>query len=296
MCHSLSSWQGTNDGRKALAVPGLPLPPLRCCRLLPASRIPASAAQPGMGAVGRTRTWGNWLWMSHITARLGTAPSPGRNAAPPCAPWLGEESCCWGGDSPAPQAGQRSRGQADMPQPQRLSVPLSPAVTSCCVVGTPPPPSQASGDNREGQPMALPHPCPWKRFAWQGNKGDRLAAEIRATALARALIAGGNWLQRCLAHAAEPGRAWAAGFGRALRAQLDARARHCHRGPYRHRGRCAFPPQSQATRARCPWQRWREPCLLAASWAALLLPEPCPAAGDAPCSRGHGCRVSCLRC
>lgn len=75
MCHSLS-WQGTNDGRKALAVPGLPLPPLRCCWLLLPACTLARAAQPGMGAVGRPRTWGNQLRLSHVTATLGNSPVP----------------------------------------------------------------------------------------------------------------------------------------------------------------------------------------------------------------------------
>lgn len=85
MCHSLS-WQGTNDSRKALAVPGLPLPPLQCCRLLPPACTPARTAQPRMGALGRTRTWGNQLRMSHVTARLGNSPVPHVKRLPTACP------------------------------------------------------------------------------------------------------------------------------------------------------------------------------------------------------------------
>lgn len=201
---------------------------------------------------------------------------------------LGQRQSC----SPGWAAEPRSGRDASAPEAFSSSV-------SCCheLLRSGDPPGQASGDNREGQPMALPHPCPWEWFAWQGNNGGRLVAEIRATALARALIAGGNWLQRCLAHAAEPGRAWAAGFGHALRAQLDARARHCHRGLYRHHGQCIFPPQSQAAYVGA----MPVAALAGALPACCQLGCPAPAgalplARDAPCSRGHGCCVSCLCC
>ena len=148
MCHSLSSWQGTNDGRKALAVPGLPLPPLRCCRLLPAARIPACAAQPGLGAVGRTGTWGSRLRASHLPGRLGGSPVPQAKRRAP----RGEERGHGAGAAAVllPWPGCRA-AVGPWPQPQRLSVPLSAAVTSCCVAGTPPAgPRGITG--REGQP------------------------------------------------------------------------------------------------------------------------------------------------
>lgn len=142
MCHSLS-WQGTNDGRKALAVPGLPLPPLWCCWLLLPACTLARAAQPGMGAVGRPRTWGNQLRLSHVTATLGDSPVPWVKRVPTARPMARRGVLL---------PGQQSRGWAEMPQPQRLSVPLSPAVTSCCAAGTPPARPQGI-TGREGRPM-----------------------------------------------------------------------------------------------------------------------------------------------
>lgn len=54
-----------------------------------------------------------------------------------------------------------------------------------------------------------------------------MAPEIRIAVLARALITAGNWLKCGLAHTAEPGRAWGAGFGRAVHARLGAGSQHC---------------------------------------------------------------------
>lgn len=59
-----------------------------------------------------------------------------------------------------------------------------------------------------------------------------MAAEIRIAVLARALITAGNWLKCRLAHTAELGRMWGAGFGRAVHARLGADHQHC--GQHRH--------------------------------------------------------------
>lgn len=114
MCHSLFSWQGTNDGRKALAVPGLPLPPLRCCRLLPAARIPARAAQPGMGASGKNRNVGKPAVDGSRHRQAGEQPRPPGETRP-----HGRERGPAAGAAAVPLPGRLS--------PPRLSVPLSPA-------------------------------------------------------------------------------------------------------------------------------------------------------------------------
>lgn len=54
--------------------------------------------------------------------------------------------------------------------------------------GEPPKPGvRGQWEGTHGQ-WALPHSCAWERVAWPGNGSGHVSAEIRAAALARALI------------------------------------------------------------------------------------------------------------
>lgn len=122
-CVTRSSWQGTEEWRRALAVPGLPQP------LLLAAHTPLTL--PSL-AQGSREDWdmgcGTWLWMCRPPVRLRNSHVTKR--------WV-KVSCFL-------PLGSRAMAPSSAPQPQRLSVPLYPTVMCRCAAGDSP------GDNGQG--------------------------------------------------------------------------------------------------------------------------------------------------